>query len=585
MSDERPWEDYSDPLAPPQQPGSPSAAPVSGEPDVGYVEDVGKGIAGGLGRGVAGTLGLPGTIGNATRAGLNYLGVPEKAINAGASAVRAAGYALPPLRAFSGPDASQVQSAMEGVTGKFYEPKTVPGQYASTLAEFAPGALIPGGAAARAVNTVVPAIASETAGQITKGTAAEPWARGAAGLISGPAAAKAITPARPASAAHQNAVRILENEGIPLSAGKRTGSKPIQWAESTAADMPGSAGRAAQLQEAERAAFDRAVTNRLYDRNQLTARGVPEDVNLPDVRVARAGPQSLSDEYTRLTSQNQLRSSLPFENRMRRAQDEYERLVLPHEQTPNVRQTRDDIILRLLGSRNWNRMPGDEYQSIRSQIGKSAKNATNTQEAAALREIRNAMDEAMQAGLSPADARAWALNNRRYANMKQIEPAVAGASEHLSPARVAQTARTGRGAQYSAQRGDLDELAKAASTVMKELPQSGTAPRTAWQSMFNLPTILSAGGGGVLGSALGPAGAIIGAAMPFGAARAVLSGPGQRYLGNRALPQRGRDVVAQTLAQQAISQPSGIARNEEEREEYEKKRKDPLRLTVHPSYR
>ena len=41
-------------------------------------------------------------------------------------------------------------------------------------------------------------------------------------------------------------------EGIPLTAGQRTGSKPIQWAESVAADMPGSAGRAQQLQAEQR---------------------------------------------------------------------------------------------------------------------------------------------------------------------------------------------------------------------------------------------------------------------------------------------------------------------------------------------
>jgi hypothetical protein len=147
--------------------------------------------------------------------------------------------------------------------------------------------------------------------------------------------------------------------------------------------------------------------------------------------------------------------------------------------------------------------------------------------------------------------------------MRQIDPAVAGAAENLSPARVAQTARAGRSAQYAQQQGDLDELSRAASIVMKDLPQSGTAPRSAMQSLFNIPAALSAGAGGVLGSTLGPAGTIAGAAAPFAAARAVVSRPGQAYLGNQA--------------QQIISQPGGIERNMREREDYEKKRKDPLR--------
>ena len=433
-----------------------------------------------------------------------------------------------------------------------------------------------GGLAARAFNTVVPAIASESAGQLTKGTAAEPWARGAAGIVAGPAAAKLVTPAAPATAARRAAVDVLEAEGIPLTAGQRTGSKPIMWAESTAGDMPGSAGRAQRMQAEQRAAYDRAVTERVADRAELTARGVPEDVNLPDPRVATAGRQSLGDEYTRLSQQNQLRSDPQLQRDLTAAQTNYERRVLPSQRTRDVEATRNDIVDLLMQGQG--RMPGDVYQATRSQLGTNARGVANQPYlAGALRDMRRALDDAMQRGLSPADAQAWVLNNRRYANMKQLEGAVAGAGENLSPARVAQSARAGRSGQYAQQQGDLDELSRAASIVMKELPQSGTAPRTAMQSLFNIPALLSAGGGGLLGSTLGPVGTMLGAAAPFAAARAVVSGPGQRYLGNQALPQRARDIIAQELAQQALSQPGGIERNLREREDYEKKRKNPLR--------
>jgi hypothetical protein len=48
---------------------------------------------------------------------------------------------------------------------------------------------------------------------------------------------------------------------------------------------------------------------------------------------------------------------------------------------------------------------------------------------------------------------------------------------------------------------------------------------------------------------------------------------GQAYLGNRAMPQNMRDILAQTMMQQAISQPSGVERNRAEREAYEKRRR------------
>ena len=194
----------------------------------------------------------------------------------------------------------------------------------STLAEFAPSAAIPGGIGARVLNTVVPALASETAGQFTKGTAAEPWARGAAGLIAGPAAAKIITPTAPATAARQAATTMLDREGIPLTAGQRTGSKTLQWLESNAADMPGSAGRAAEMNSAQANAVDRAITEKVYDPAELRVRGVPEDVNLPDPRAVVAGKQSLSDKYTDLTSRNQLRSDPQLQKDLLDAQTRYE---------------------------------------------------------------------------------------------------------------------------------------------------------------------------------------------------------------------------------------------------------------------
>jgi len=343
---------------------------------------------------------------------------------------------------------------------------------------------------AKTLNMVVPAITSETAGQLTKDTPYEPYARFVGGLLGGAAGAKAVTPIGPASPAYQRSVDVLEKEGIPLTAGQRTGSKNLQWTESAAVDMPVIGGQAARLQSAPREALDRAVTQRIYDPAELAARGVPEGVDLPDPRVATAGPQSLSDAYTRLT-QNDFVWNPQFTARLKAAEDEYNRLIQPHKRTANIADTRADIVDRLVAGQG--KMAGDEYQSIRSQIGDDIRGATNSKEKAALLEYKRALDEAYLAGLSPADAAALMQNNRRYALMKQIQPAVDTATETLSPAKLAQTVRSRRGAQYSARQGDLDELANAAATVMKPLPQSGTAPRLAAQS----------GGGGVIGTGIG----------------------------------------------------------------------------------
>jgi hypothetical protein len=89
-----------------------------------------------------------------------------------------------------GPTSSDIRRMIEPVTGPFYEPRTVTGDYARTVGEFVPGMFAPGGLARNAARYVVlPALASETAGQATLGTWAEPWARAIAALATGGAGA------------------------------------------------------------------------------------------------------------------------------------------------------------------------------------------------------------------------------------------------------------------------------------------------------------------------------------------------------------------------------------------------------------
>ena len=297
-----------------------------------------------------------------------------------------------------------------------------------------------------------------------------------AALASGPAAAKVITPMAAPSAALQRNIDILTKEGIPLTAGQRTGNRALQWAESNAADMP-MGGGAKKLQSDQAAAFDRAVTAKIFDPAELRARGVPEGVNLPDPRAAAAGQQSLSDKYTQLTTDNQLKADPQLISDIYAAEAKYNKNVLPSQQTKDVQAIRDDIANAFISGQGS--MPGDVYQATRSRLGRNAKGMTDPEKAAALRDMRGALDRTMERSLPPDQAAEWRLNNQRYANMKQVgDPATAAAGENLSPLKVAQTARSGRAGQYAAQKGDFDELAKAAATVMKPLPNSGTAART-----------------------------------------------------------------------------------------------------------
>lgn len=96
------------------------------------------------------------------------------------------------------------QAAAEGVTGPFYKPQTVAGEYARTAGEFAPGAVVgPGGAIARAAQVAVPALVSETAGQVTRKIAPgmEPYARAGGAIVGGVGTAMTQAPRTAAAVA------------------------------------------------------------------------------------------------------------------------------------------------------------------------------------------------------------------------------------------------------------------------------------------------------------------------------------------------------------------------------------------------
>lgn len=80
-----------------------------------------------------------------------------------------------------------LQKGIESVTGELHKPQTVAGEYAQTAGEFAP-AIFGGGEGLLSkllTRVAVPATTSETAGQLTKGTALEPYARIAGGVAGG----------------------------------------------------------------------------------------------------------------------------------------------------------------------------------------------------------------------------------------------------------------------------------------------------------------------------------------------------------------------------------------------------------------
>lgn len=178
-------------------------------------EDMAKSGASGFARGSADLLGLPGTIGDALDAGGQWALRKGYELATGREPTREGG----PVERFFAPRDPAIEEQMIGggrnplsgdrlkaglstVTGGAtdYQPKTTAGEYARTVGEFAPSAVTgPGTVMQKAAMATVPALMSETAGQVTEGTALEPWARAGGALAGGVAAAGRVNPAKEAA--------------------------------------------------------------------------------------------------------------------------------------------------------------------------------------------------------------------------------------------------------------------------------------------------------------------------------------------------------------------------------------------------
>lgn len=159
--------------AAPSQQTAPQGAPSP-------VVDAIRSIPTGVSKGLAGIAGLPGDMRNLVNSGADW--ALQKL---GADPAMIADMQKTRGRLETVPTSEAINKAVSDPFGGYYEPKTTAGKYAETISSFAPLALSPGSLAARAARVIVPATASETAGQATKGTPYEAPARALGALVGG----------------------------------------------------------------------------------------------------------------------------------------------------------------------------------------------------------------------------------------------------------------------------------------------------------------------------------------------------------------------------------------------------------------
>lgn len=489
------------------------------------VSDAGKSLASGVASGTTQLLGMiPDIAGIAKGAANKYLFDPVLNATIGAPSKTLSPDQQPPdINKMFGSE--NIKKQVEGVTGEFYKPQTTAGQYAHTVGEFLPGSVMaPGSFVARGISGVGAGLASEGAGQLTEGTAYEPYARIGGALAGGIAPnilGRAVTPL-PASSARQRLVDVLDAEGVnSLTAGQRTGNKALQYLESASSSAPMAGGGAERIQAEGQRQFTEAALRR-------AGTGLPDAT--PEV-LARNNTR-LGNEFERLSAQNTLTPDNQMITDISDAVRRY-RNVPDSQQKAILQGYIDDIIPHI----NNGAMPGVEYQPMRSMLSADAKavKMTDPYLSRALAGIRDALDNAMSRSISPADREAWATARREYGAQKVIEKTAsragaATAEGQLVPANLRNAAAAENRGVYARGEGQFSELARAGSSVMAPLPNSGTAQRSFALDILN-------------GATLGM--------VPVVTGRTIMSRPVQAYLGNQALAPVLRDNPS---AQQALFQ-------------------------------
>lgn len=335
-------------------------------------------------------------------------------------------------------------------------------------------------------------------------------------------------------AERQAAVDILTREGVPLTAGQRSGSKALQYGETFLGDAPLAGGQASRAIENQGEAFTDAAMRR------VGANGRASSENIAAVRAR------LGQEFTDLAGRNTVQADRQMGQELGLALREYDR-VLPAEQRRIVGELASDVVQRFQAHNGA--LPGADYQTMRSRLSRMSQNArvNDPEFSQAIRSLRDALDNNMSRSVAPEDAAAWQQARREWGNLKVIERASTGGGEAaagglISPAqlRIAASRGAGNRASYARGQGDFSELARAGQQIMTPLPNSGTAQR-------NLMTGIVGGGGSAAAVGGDPLWAGIIALGPAAAGRILMSPMAQAYFGNRAMAPGARAAIEQRL--------------------------------------
>jgi hypothetical protein len=465
------------------------AALAGMQPEPSMVGDLLKSGASGVARGTAGLIGLPGTAAELLNLGLLR----------GGQAIGLLPEEWEPI-----PNKLSSASLIEGM-GKLtggatdYEAQTTPGKYAGTVGEFLPGALLGGlpGMGRRALAYgVAPGLTSEAAGQLTEGTAAEPYAR------AGTALATALLMGRPgAFQGDDEATRLansLRESGVRgITTGQAKGSVPLMRLEGMLAP----------------------TARQGDDFNAIVLRRFGSDAKAATPTVLRGIERNIVGQMDDAVRGADIIPSASHATNALKVADDYVQRVPAGSLTPRVEGIAKEIRAMAVSGKP---IALDRLKTWRSDIGKlTVSPDAPTREAA--HALRGLIDDMTDAALTTAgradDITKLAVSREAYRDFIGVRDAASRAGAEagaLSPTQLNQSMirAQGREAYATGRSTPMTELTRAGAAVLRPAP--ATLPGGTRTISDVLPLVTGALGSGA-GLAGGPLGAALGGAAGLAA--------------------------------------------------------------------
>jgi hypothetical protein len=460
------------------------------------INDMGQAFFPGVARGAAEMAGIPGTVSDLMDIPLRRMGLLPDVEG------------LPSGSPLSG---QALREYMSGATNGATEFRgdTTAGRYAGTFGEFLPGAT---GAGLRGIlgYAAIPSVASETAGQLTEGTAAEPYARVAAGLLGsvlGGGMTGATSPQpRPvgSNAETQRLAAYLQSQGVQPTAGQVSGSPMLRRMEGTITPRP------AQVEQVTQAA--------MASIGSQAARATPDALSDAAARIGQTMDDALSGVSIVPTSQMAQAAEDVAEN--------YLTMVPSASRVPRISGMVEEIV-DAATSPSTSPIDLSLLRVWRTDLGRMLRSNDEATRTAAqqLRElIDSATDTALTAAGREADLASLATAREQWRNYLAVRDAstrVGSEGGVLSPTQLNQSLiRVFGRDNYAVGRGtDLMETSRAAGELLRPLPtveaggirrlpyvgEAGTAAAGAYagSTMAGIPGAIA---GGLLGAAVPPLG-------------------------------------------------------------------------------